>query len=48
MLDEVLQQVLEPEDESCKPDSTDKSSEEEYEPCERVPMFFVGEENIET
>ena len=48
MLDEVLQQVLEPEDESCKPDSNDKSSEEEYKPCERVPMFFVGEENIET
>ena len=48
MLDGVLQQVLEPEDESYKPDSTDKSSEEEYEPCERVPMLFVGEENIET
>ena len=31
-----------------KPDSTDESSEEGYEPFERVPMLFVDEENIET
>ena len=47
-LDEVLQLVLEPEDEYNEPNSTDESSEEEYEPCERVPMLFVDEENIET
>ena len=40
--------MLEPEDEYNKPDSTDESSEEEYKPCERVPMLFVDEENIET
>ena len=47
-LDEVLQHVLEPEDEHYEPDSTEKSSEEEYEHCERVPVLFVDEENIET
>ena len=40
--------MLEPEDEYNEPNSTDESSEEEYEPCERVPMLFVDEENIET
>ena len=33
---------------TTKPDSTDESSEEGYEPFERVPMLFVDEENIET
>ena len=47
-LDEVLQHVLEPEDEYYKPDSTDESWEEEYKPCERVPMLFVNKENAET
>ena len=40
--------MLEAEDEYNEPDSTDESSEEENEPCERVPMLFVDEENIET
>ena len=47
-LDEVLQHVLNAEDEYYKPHSTDESSEEEYEPCERAPMLFVDEENTET
>ena len=47
-LDEVLQHVLESEDEYNEPYSTDEFSEEEYEPCERVVMLFVDEENIET
>ena len=45
-LDEVLQHVLEPEGEYNEPYSTDESSEEEYEPCERVTMLFMNEENI--
>ena len=47
-LDEVLQHVLEPEDEYNEPDFTDGSSEEEYEPGEKVPMLSVDEKNIET
>ena len=47
-LDKVLQHVLESEDEYNEPCSTDESSEEEYQPCERVAMLFVDEENIET
>ena len=47
-LDEVLQHVLGSEDEYNEPGSTDESSEEEYEPCERVSIMFVDEENIET
>ena len=47
-LREVLQHELKSEDEYNKRDSTDESSEEEYEPYERVPMLFVDEENIET
>ena len=47
-LREVLQHVLKSEDEHNKLDSTDESSEEEYEPYERVPMLLVDEENIET
>ena len=35
-LDEVLQHVLESEDEYNEPDSTDESSEEEYEPCKEL------------
>ena len=45
-LDEVLQNVLKSEDEYNEPYSTDESSEEEYEPCERVAMLFVDKENI--
>ena len=45
-LNEVLQHVF--EDEYNKLYSTDESSEEDYEPCERVAMLFVDEENIET
>ena len=40
--------MLESEDEYNEPYSTDESSEEEYETCERVEMLFVDEENIET
>ena len=47
-LDEVPQHVLKPEDEYYEPDSFAESSEEVHEPCERVSMLFVDEENIET
>ena len=40
--------MLESEDEYNEPYFTDQSSEEEYEPCERVVMLFVDEENTET